>query len=183
MGLSRWWLFDEPWIFDDTADLAAAAGLTKGWVSAHRQLAATHGWDHDPVGDLARLVRLPGTINAKIADSPVDAVLMRANGPRYEREELQALIDRSHHGATLPRDGRTPIPEIIPATNVPFTVSADAEPPAEMLAALLNNERARGSWNHDRPDFPGPVAQQLRPQPGEYRRPGRLARPAASWTS
>jgi hypothetical protein len=66
-GLHAWWLFREPWIFETDSERSEAAALAKRWVSSIRAKAAAHGWDVDPVGDLSRVMRLPGTLNWKEA--------------------------------------------------------------------------------------------------------------------
>ena len=60
-GLQAWWLFKEPWAFESDDDRAKAEALTKGWCSTLRARAKVHGWDADQVGDLTRVMRLPGT--------------------------------------------------------------------------------------------------------------------------
>jgi hypothetical protein len=69
-GLQAWWLFQEPWIFENELDRSKAAALAKRWISSIRLKAAAHGWDVDSVGDLARLMRLPGLLNWKEARQP-----------------------------------------------------------------------------------------------------------------
>jgi putative DNA primase/helicase len=65
-GLQAWWLFEGgPWVFDGEADRARAAQVAQGWVARHQAIAREQGFKIDSVGDLARLMRLPGTCNGK----------------------------------------------------------------------------------------------------------------------
>lgn len=72
-GLQPLWLFNEPWRFDDLED---ARALTYGWGQYVNRLAAKHGWQFDAVHDITRVFRLPGTVNLKFPDSPVEAELL-----------------------------------------------------------------------------------------------------------
>ena len=151
-GLQGWWLFGQPWIFVDKSDQEKAAQLTRDWVDAHRRVAARHDWDHDPVGDLARLLRLPGTVNAKVPEEPAPVRLVSSDGPRYERQQLRDLIGTVEQDSAPVLIAYPPRP---PQTAVDwgFTLDAGAEPPASKLEDLLLNPHAAGSWAHDRPDF------------------------------
>lgn len=75
-GLQAWWLFREPFLIRDEASRLEAAKMAKGWVDLWSRRAKAHGWTLDPVGDLARILRLPGTKNHKQAGDarPVEVV-------------------------------------------------------------------------------------------------------------
>tara|TARA_Y100000034_G_scaffold132852_1_gene196839 strand:+ start:1741 stop:2352 length:612 start_codon:yes stop_codon:yes gene_type:complete len=64
-GLQPWWLFKEPWIFESDEDRQAAATLAQRWQLTMRIRARERGWDIDMTHDLARILRVPGTINWK----------------------------------------------------------------------------------------------------------------------
>lgn len=83
-GVQAWWLFPEPWIFQDDDDRDAAADLAERWVESHRRLT---DWKLDSVGDLARLMRLPGTLNHKGSEqAPVSTI--RLTGEAIPRDRL-----------------------------------------------------------------------------------------------
>lgn len=72
-GIQAWWLFDEPYLITDDTTRAEAARMAKGWVDHVGRRAKKHGWHVDPVGELARVLRLPGTSNHKQeASRPVE---------------------------------------------------------------------------------------------------------------
>jgi hypothetical protein len=76
-GLQAWWLFKEPWVLGGGGERSRAKALADAWQSRLRRLAAAKGWaDLDAVADLARVLRLPGTLNHKIPNdtAPVKEV-------------------------------------------------------------------------------------------------------------
>jgi hypothetical protein len=77
-GWQPWWIFDEPWIFGDATDRLEARALLIAWQAAHR---ARVGWPIDSTHDLARVLRLPGTVNAKDPENP-RRVTYTGGGPR-----------------------------------------------------------------------------------------------------
>ena len=64
-GLQAWWLFKTPRILRTEADRMEAGMVAAGWVATGNKLAKRHGWKLDKVGDLARVLRVPGTWNRK----------------------------------------------------------------------------------------------------------------------
>jgi hypothetical protein len=120
-GVHAWWLFDEPWVFADEDERQEAAQLADGWVQAHRQLCP---FKLDSVGELARVLRLPGTLNHK-TDPPTPVSLLGEPGERFPREtlaehargrssRLQATLGDGEPGslAELPGADDVPWPQI-----------------------------------------------------------------------
>jgi len=64
-GAHAWWLFKEPQLFASDAERQAAARLVARWQTLLRRNAAARGWAFDRLADLARLLRIPGTVNRK----------------------------------------------------------------------------------------------------------------------
>jgi hypothetical protein len=82
-GVQAWWLFNEPWRFQTYGDQRLAARAGAQWQKLLRDQA---GFGLDFTHDLARILRLPGTSNAKGAERrPVNVLEL---GPRHERDEL-----------------------------------------------------------------------------------------------
>ena len=63
-----YWLFKEVWIFNTEEDRVAAAKLCKRMSATLRSVASKYGYDVDSVGDLTRVLRLPGTLNHKYVE-------------------------------------------------------------------------------------------------------------------
>ena len=70
-GLQAWWLLKEPLIFDNEVERKAAAMMSKLWQKNIQKRAELMGWSVDSVPDLARLLRVPGTMNCKTDPVPV----------------------------------------------------------------------------------------------------------------
>jgi len=141
-GLQAWWCFNEPWIFDDDEERKQAQQLAADWGATIREIAQRRNYSLDSTHDLARVMRLPGTINNK--DEPVPVRLLKTDGPRwnppYDFEEVVLVA-----GAIIkPATKKSPH----------FQLLANAEPPAGKLTALLaNHPKFADSWNHTREDL------------------------------
>jgi hypothetical protein len=98
-GLQAWWLFHKPWKFTSLQDQAAGATLAARWGAEMRTRALTTGARLDSVHDLARLMRPPGTVNAK--DTPVPVMTLGGSIYRYGIDELQGPV--SHRRETITR--------------------------------------------------------------------------------
>lgn len=142
-GLHAWWLFDEPWVFATLTDQDQAARAAAQWFELHRRAGAKVGAGVDHAHDLARLMRLPGTVNAKgNATAPVTGVLC---GPRHNRAAL--LNKAATAGPTAAQRAWQP------ADAAPVTVAAraGAEIPDDKLAAALHNlPEFAAAWQHRR---------------------------------
>lgn len=64
-GVHAYWAFKEPWIFKDEGDRQAAAKLAREWHGEICRRGAEAGWKLENLGDLARVLRTPGTWNNK----------------------------------------------------------------------------------------------------------------------
>jgi hypothetical protein len=91
-GIQAYWLFRDPWDFADDAEREQGQALTKRFEAAVRRNAELHGWKLDATADLARLFRVPGTLNVKPKCQPVIARLIDGEGPRYDRHDLADRI-------------------------------------------------------------------------------------------
>jgi len=64
-GLHCYWLLTEPWVFASDDDREKAKALVPAWQDRLRAAFAREGYTLDSTGDLARVLRLPGTFNHK----------------------------------------------------------------------------------------------------------------------
>ncbi|WP_018639521.1 hypothetical protein [Parafrankia elaeagni] len=102
-GIHPWWVLRR----HEHLDVDEARGIVRGWGDLLRDRGRARGWHVDQTGDLARVLRLPGTVNHKYSDRPVVEII--ATGPRYGLDELAALIPpppaRTAAGPVVPASG------------------------------------------------------------------------------
>lgn len=115
-GVHAWWLFDEPWIFADDDERAEAAAMLAGWVDAHCQAS---GRKLDSVGELGRVMRLPGTFNQKqTPERPV--ALLDQTGRVFPREAFGIHARaRQARAATADAEGGGSLGELPTSDDVP----------------------------------------------------------------
>jgi hypothetical protein len=148
-GLHAWWLFREPWMFDNEEEKARAAKLLKDWQTTIRELARADGWTVDSTHDLSRILRLPGTMNRKA--QPYKTVgLIGGTGLRLNPSDFDELLIPE-----TPAVSRKNAPGDAQAVNLTgFTISDRAVPPFDMFQALyVNSKRLRDIWEGRRGDM------------------------------
>lgn len=141
-GLQAWWLFEGgPWRFRTYGEQRVAARAAAQWQKLLREKADRFGMDY--THDLARILRLPGTINGKGGERVPVRVL--ETGPRHERDELLEIAGRAgevNPGYSL---GSSHV--------VSVSCRPDTTPPK--LANLINRSPAfRRTWRHERDELP-----------------------------
>jgi P4 family phage/plasmid primase-like protien len=88
-GVQAWWLFRAPLRFTTAEDKQRTLDLARAWHAHMQRLAERHGWKLDNVSDVARVLRIPGTLNAKDPEHVVPVRLLELDdGYRYTSEEL-----------------------------------------------------------------------------------------------
>lgn len=141
-GLQAWWLFREPWTFETDEDRDAAERLTKAWCNTLRAKAKAHGWDADQVGDLPRVMRLPGLWNRKGVPKPTK--LLSLTDARYNPDEFEPYL----------MQGSESVQADSPTLTWTFELSPTAEPPADKFMLLAEVDQTfRLSWIHARKDL------------------------------
>jgi hypothetical protein len=143
-GLQAWWCLDRPWAFRDQRERMAAARMAAQWQHLLRLKARMWGFTIDPTHDLARLLRLPGTVNAKGGgEVPVD-LLACAPERRYSRAELADVC--SSAGDVQINLGDT-AQQSLGLVDVSAGVGLD---PSVVSALIENSPEFRRSWTHAR---------------------------------
>jgi len=143
-GLHGYWLLKEPWVFEDQAQREQAASLARRWHGVVCDLATRHGWTLENLGDLTRVLRLPGTLNHHGDGEPVPVELTHCEPTRrYDVEDFEPYLP------PIPQRKDPPEPAI-----EPLLLRADAEPPADRLVTLTEQSPAfRATWKRQRDDL------------------------------
>ncbi len=146
-GLQAWWLFKELWRLDSERDTRKAGALAVRWIRAIRARAAERGWDIDSVGDLTRVLRVPGTCNCKIPGQPRPVRLIDVNDRRYNPSELGWHLDTIGAPQVVSRPAQV-------VSGEKLIYSTEAEPPFQKFQALCDAEQKfKASWDHKRRDL------------------------------
>jgi len=127
-GLQAWWCFKEPWIFDSEEERTVANQLTEGWSNTLRAAAHARGWDQDPVGDLPRVMRLPGTWHRK--GVPIRTKLLSCETEiRYNPSDFERFL--------------VALPKPRPAIEIEWKIekSPSAEPPSHKVFLLCEHDQ------------------------------------------
>lgn len=104
-GLYPIWRFAQPVYLTTDEYKAEAKARSRGWQAVIKGAAARRGWSYTAVGDLARVLRLPGSVNRKldpITHQPLPPVLCRVIEPSGEVitwdsvEEILTEIEERH---------------------------------------------------------------------------------------
>ncbi len=91
-GLQPHWLFPEPWYFSDAADRGRAVQLGRDFQAYIYLKGKEQGWKFDDVGDLPRIFRIPGTLNAKNKTDIIPVRLLRCMPDLRPTPEALALL-------------------------------------------------------------------------------------------
>src|SRR5262249_21995285 len=70
-GLQPWWLLNELWLFGSEQERREAEALSKEFQFTLIHYAQQQGFEIEQTGDLARVLRQPGTVNRKLDPVPV----------------------------------------------------------------------------------------------------------------
>ena len=174
-GLYPWWLFDEPWELEpDEGFLKLAQEISRTWQDTLSASAEEMGLHYGPVPDLARVLRIPGTINRKVDGDPQPCRIIEQGGPRYTAVDIAAIGEVAKDLIEARRPApRPPTPRPTPPLGGP--VVGGTERPGDALAASL-------TWM----DILAPAGYRLAFQRGDeeyWVRPGKHVRDGHSVTT
>lgn len=93
-GLHAYWLLDEPFKIQSAKDKGYISAVFKDWSRFLGAMAKEQGWKLDNISDLARVLRVPGSINHKLKNGSICEVL-GCNRTRYHLTEFEAYMSNS----------------------------------------------------------------------------------------
>lgn len=114
-GLYAWWLLDQPHHIG--SDLERVKRLAMRWQDPLAAASTRLGWKFGRLGDLARILRIPGTVNRKAGMAePATCRIIEDTGRRYSITNLRESL----HDAL----NAMPQPEPVNVTHRPRNVNA-----------------------------------------------------------
>ncbi len=141
-GVHAYWFLAKPLVIENDTQRQRAERLTKGWHGRICQQARQFGWSMPNLGDLTRILRVPGTWNYKVPEKPLKVELARFDPQcRYEVETIERL---------LPEKVETPAVQ----ADCQVNLRSDAQPPADKLVELITcSDKFRQTWQRERTDL------------------------------
>lgn len=97
-GLYPWWLLRQPVMLTDQDVLERVKALSTGWQDILARGAERLGWHYGTgIGDLARVLRIPGTANLKVEGQPQPCRIVHGDGDgqMYTFQELEEHLDKA----------------------------------------------------------------------------------------
>jgi hypothetical protein len=152
-GVHGWWLFHRPWVFATTAERNDAVNLSARFQTLLQYHSRQRGWAFERLGDLARVLRIPGTLNAKDPANPKAVEVYSVEGRRYTPDEIREYLDR----AAIPdAEAEKRAQEMLQQrfSGSPLVVNLQAAvPDAQITAWCRRDPRFRRTWDHRRDDL------------------------------
>ena len=149
-GVHAWWLFQAPWVFQTAEERQEAAGLSARFQTLLQYKSTQRGWTFERLGDLARVLRIPGTINAKDPKNLKPVEVHSLDGRRYTIEQIRGYLDRLSIPDAV-SEQRTKEEFEQRFTHSPLVVNLKAEVRCEQLDRWCNGDpRFRQTWNRER---------------------------------
>lgn len=93
-GIHAYYLFKDFWNFTSDDERIDAADLAKRLNKACAAIGEERGWAVDSVFDLARVLRVPGTMNMKDGMDAVEAKILSIDAIRYTREQFESALPK-----------------------------------------------------------------------------------------
>ncbi len=95
-GIHGYWLLDKPFIIETEEDRKHMSSIFKGFGRYVNSEAKKYGWKIDSVYDLARILRVPGTINHKLGTG-AKCEVVESHDVRHSISDFMQFI-HSHEG-------------------------------------------------------------------------------------
>lgn len=151
-GIHCYYLFPGPWIFQSAKEREQAALLARRWNNTLRLHAKSRGWDLDATWDLARVLRVPGTLNRKVKGEAVPVkIIWHDPEIRYTTHDIEAKLiddDRLSGPVKFSKD----YTEVVITENL--VLDAAAEPPFEKFDILKEaDQKFANTWERCRKDM------------------------------
>ncbi|MGG4498444.1 hypothetical protein [Brevibacillus reuszeri] len=91
-GYHVYWLFTQGIEITNSEEPIGIPELVRDFQNVLRYLGSQHGWSFDNTSDLARVLRVPGTLNYKDKLAPKEVRIISDSGPRYSMDEIHEFI-------------------------------------------------------------------------------------------
>lgn len=136
-GFHAYWMLKEPWMLETDSERSTAAAMARGWHGLLCAKASARGWRMENLGDLARVMRVNGTLNHK-GTHPVNVGIAHISDAQYVQDDFDDYYTMDDEEAT--------------AVHVAFTSTTQLDQ-ALFDVAYANSPKFRGTWDATRDDL------------------------------
>lgn len=152
-GAHAWWLFKEPLLIENNEERKETARLVTRWQTLLRMRASQRGWAFDRLADLARVLRIPGTVNAKDASNPKAVTVHSITDRRYNPCDFEEFLDEARiPDADAEQEAARRWAERF--ADKPLVINLEARIPEDILQQWLDLDlRFRNTWFRQRHDL------------------------------
>lgn len=166
-GYQCWWIFEQFLSFQNKMDLREeASNFVHQFIWSMRDLARSMGYDLDMTFDLARVMRVPGSLNLKDPENPKPVKLSYISDSFFNHVEFKQALDQFINDLGTKATPIEPLGKRVTSNQLvvgeKITLDPNAEPPRMKFEALYEiDAKFASSWNRTRKDF-------LDPSPSSY---------------
>ena len=139
-GIQVFYCFKEPWLFEDPGERVQAKQLCADIRNNYLHHLAKRGYTLDSTFDLARVMRVAGTLNIKDPNNPKEVKILEESGMRYNPDDFEQIIIT---------EGRKTIDDIVqskPGSEFNLKLDSTATPPTEKMEAMLDDSNFLALW-------------------------------------
>jgi hypothetical protein len=149
-GRHLYWLFRDPWVFVDNDDRTRGTLFAKGWHEMVCRAASRLGWSLENLGDITRVLRLPGTVNRKDPEHLKPVAIVTADWQcRYSIDDFEPFLPIAETQSVDATPSAEQLSQISGISLLP-----DAEPPGDKLvSAILESHVFQETWDRTRADL------------------------------
>ncbi len=146
-GIHSYWLFDKPFKINNAEDKDRIASVFRGFGKYINLEAKKRGWKLDNVYDLARILRVPGSINHKLGNG-VRCEVIESSLQRYSLDEFSQDVHCNDLGATVSKTAQGVDKVLEKCEFIKYCVENAAELPEPLWHAMITN-LAPLKWGND----------------------------------
>lgn len=159
-GLYPWWLLAEPLMVDTDEGRAKFKVISDHIQKTLNYTAHDMGWDYGlGIGDLSRVLRVPGTVNRKVKSDPRMCHILSQDGIPYDIDELAELVAQAYENAPKP------VVEVPRPPQISYDITQGLRPGDDF--------NVRGSWLDILPHHGWKVHRYLGNGHVQWTRPGK----------
>ena len=152
-GAHAWWLLKEPYLFDTDQERKRAASIVLRWQTLLRFNAANRGWAFDRLADLARVLRVPGTLNHKDRAHPKLVKVHQVTDRRYNLSDLEDYLDQLGIPKQETNEQKATTTVTQPADSS-IVINLNAQLPEDLIKRWIDVDmRFRNTWFRQRHDL------------------------------